>query len=167
MNVLEVLVGAEMEFGGFGEKVEALGMALGAFAEIEVEFETLLAQLLFEERVEDDGGGPGVFEAADVGEVLGERGSGGDEWGPKVEAEIAGGEVEHNFFLRSTVLRASSNGLRASKNQLIAQSLLTTFLPSLASSTPNTRRTCISRRRRAGLRPRGASRLRACSWSAF
>ena len=62
--MLEVALGAEAEFACLREVGERFGEALGAGGEMVVEFEGLETQLLLEKRIEDDGGGSGVFEAS-------------------------------------------------------------------------------------------------------
>ena len=47
-----------------------------------------LLQLLFEQRVEHDGGCAGVFEAADAVDFLRERRCGGDQRRAQLQAEI-------------------------------------------------------------------------------
>jgi hypothetical protein len=48
-DVLEIVVGTEVEFRWLGKIAGAFRVTLGALAQVEVEFETLLTQLLLEE----------------------------------------------------------------------------------------------------------------------
>ena len=48
----------------------------------------LVMQLFFEERIEHDGGGAGIFEAADSADFLRNRGCRGDQRRAKLHAKI-------------------------------------------------------------------------------
>jgi hypothetical protein len=85
-DVIEIFFGAGVEFAGVGEVGERFGKALGTGVEMEFEFERLLVELLFEEREEHDGRCAGVFEGADSGDFVGERGRGGDERSAQLHA---------------------------------------------------------------------------------
>jgi hypothetical protein len=61
-----------------GEVSEGLGEAVGSGIEMEFKFERFFVKLLFEQGVENDGRGAGIFEAADSGDFVGKRRSGGD-----------------------------------------------------------------------------------------
>jgi hypothetical protein len=54
------------------------------------QFDAILAELLLEERIEDDGSGAVVFHLFDTIDFLRERGSGGDQRGAKLQAEVVG-----------------------------------------------------------------------------
>lgn len=55
--------------------------------------ELVVGDLLLEERVHDDGGGPGVFENADVLELVNQGGRSRYDGVFQWQAEIGGGEV--------------------------------------------------------------------------
>src|SRR5271165_6624464 len=68
-DVIEISLRAGVKFAGLREVSDGLGETLGAGFEVELEIRSLLAELLFEERVEDDSGCACIFEAADAVQI--------------------------------------------------------------------------------------------------
>ena len=87
-NVIQIALGAKVEFAGLGKVSKRLGKALCAGVEIAFQLKGFLTQLFFEQGVEDDGRGAGIFEAADPGDFLRKRGSGGDQRRAQLQAKI-------------------------------------------------------------------------------
>src|ERR1700686_1852000 len=77
-----------MKLTELGKIGDGLGEALGAGVETLFQFLSLLPELFFEEGIEHDGGGAGVFEAANSADVLRQRRGGGDEWSAQLHSEI-------------------------------------------------------------------------------
>ena len=61
----EILLGAEAEILRLGKIGQRLGKTFGPLLEVVNEFGAVLDELLFEERVQNDGGGAGVFHRFD------------------------------------------------------------------------------------------------------
>lgn len=92
-ELAEVEIGSEGVVVLVGEVVAGLGVALGdAFEETEAGV-FLELDLLLEERVHDEGGRAGGFEAAAEVDVVAAWRGADDERIAQGEAEVAGGEV--------------------------------------------------------------------------
>ncbi len=71
-QVIQVGLGTEVVADHLREVADSFPVAVGGLDEEPVKFPALEIDLLFEERVQDNGACPGVFQTQDVADVLAE-----------------------------------------------------------------------------------------------
>ncbi len=92
-DLLEVAVRSERVVLHAREIGSGFGKRLGGVLGVGELGDLVVGDLLFEERVHDDGGGAGVFETADVVELVNQRRCAGHDRVFERQAEVGGGEV--------------------------------------------------------------------------